>query len=309
MYNNTIKVENKIISAELLADIFARMNERLLECQKIYKQEFARNQILDFRERTWTFNDYGSSKLVFNVDFYDNTYIKFDNFISFISIYNSRLNEIKSIDMRFYLGYEIKENGMHGKHISEHINMYITEKKMSVDVAISSDSDKIRDIFKMIEEMVLSAPEKYDLVVKQKNKISNVVGFAIGSIPAIIVATLLLFYVPFRNIASMTFVAWPILTLILSFIIGNLAASNMLGKYYQNIVPDKVYNGYDAVNNKRLYRDDIENYIGTSEILIGKNCDNMRDRESILEIYKKYKKWPLYEIGIILLISIVVLFF
>ena len=149
MHNHTIKVENKIISAEILADIFQKMWERLSYYQKIYQQEYARNQQLDFSQKTWTFNDVGS-KLDFQVDFYDNTYVKFDNYINFISVYNTRLHEIKSIEMRFALNYEIKQPGVPSNYIREHIYMIITEKKMDIDVALDISDSKMEDIYKMI---------------------------------------------------------------------------------------------------------------------------------------------------------------
>lgn len=307
MHNHTIKVENKIISAEILADIFQKMWERLSYYQKIYQQEYARNQQLDFSQKTWTFNDVGS-KLDFQVDFYDNTYVKFDNYINFISVYNTRLHEIKSIEMRFALNYEIKQPGVPSNYIREHIYMIITEKKMDIDVALDSSDSKMEDIYKMIEQMVLNAPTKYDEVIKNKKKITAMVGFAIGFIPAIIITLIALFFAPIRNIFATTYVLYPIVTIGIAYFVGNIVSSSMLGKYYETISPDQVSAGWDSTNNKRIYKDDINSYVNSSEILIGKNINNLDYRKSIMNTYNKYKKWTLYEIGLVVIISIIVLF-
>ena len=67
MYNDTIKVANKIITSDDLAEIFALMNEKLKHFQKIHAQEEAQNKMLDYSYQKWTFKDGGSS-ISFNVN-------------------------------------------------------------------------------------------------------------------------------------------------------------------------------------------------------------------------------------------------
>lgn len=307
MYNNTIKVENKIISAETLANIFQKMGERLSECNKIYQSEYIKNQQLNFSKRVWTFKDTGS-KLYFNVDFYDNTYIKFDNYINFLSIYNTRLDEIKSIEVTYRINYEVKTLGLPSKNISEYLYMNIKEQKMNIEVAINDSESKIKDIYKMVEQMVLAAPIKYDEVVQHSKRILAIVGMAIGFIPAIMITLILLFFPPARNLFVVSYVLYPVLTIVIAYFIGNLCSQVVLGKYYEVILQDRIYAGWNHVNNKKLYKDNIANYINSSEILIGKNVKNLDYRKIIMDDYNKYKKWLLYEICIVLIISIVVLF-
>lgn len=78
MYNDTIKVANKIIKAEDLYDIFTKMQEKLLEYQKLSNIKERQNDSLEWKDKSWKFKDEGSS-LTFNVDFYDDASIKFDN--------------------------------------------------------------------------------------------------------------------------------------------------------------------------------------------------------------------------------------
>ena len=46
MYNDTIKVANKIITSDDLAEIFAMMNEKLTGFRKIHMQEETQNKML-----------------------------------------------------------------------------------------------------------------------------------------------------------------------------------------------------------------------------------------------------------------------
>ena len=105
MYNDTITVSNKIITSEDLVDIFTKMNEQLNHYRKVNDNEEQRNRMLDHKYEKWSFKD-SHSNLNFSINFYDSTEIKFDNFNNFISIYNRRLGEIKSIYVHYNLYYK-----------------------------------------------------------------------------------------------------------------------------------------------------------------------------------------------------------
>ena len=78
--------------------------------------------------------------------------------------------------------------------------------------------------------------------------------------------------------------------------------TDILEDLYKNIVPDKKYISYE-----KEYKDDIDRYVETSEILIGKNAHNLENRKQIMEEYKKYKKYLPYEIGALIILSIIVM--
>ena len=81
---------------------------KLLEYQKLSNIKERQNDSLEWKDKAWDFKDEGSS-LTFNVDFYDDTSIKFDNYNNFVSIYNQRLDEIKNI-INYRLGYWVDNN-------------------------------------------------------------------------------------------------------------------------------------------------------------------------------------------------------
>jgi len=57
----------------------------------------------------------------------------------------------------------------------------------------------------------------------------------------------------------------------------------MFDSLYKNLVPEIVYGDHDRVNDRSIWREDIEKYTERSEILIGKNVDNMNKRKLIKE--------------------------
>lgn len=308
MYNDKIKVANKIISYDDLYDIFTKMHEKILHYQKVSNQEEKQNKILDYKYQKWTFKD-NSSHLTFDVDFYDDTSIKFDNYSNFIGIFNNRLSEIKSIYVHFSLNYNTQEENRESKWYHQRISMWIYETKAEIDVDLSSEDKKVDDIYELIKNKVLTAPEKYDRVIRKKSTISTVVGLAIGLIPAMIISILLLYVPTIRQLFAMSYVLFPICSFVIAFVIGGIIASSKLDKLYRNINPEQKYAGYDSNKGSSIYKDDIDKYVETSEILIGKNVDNLRCRQQIIDYYEKYKKYIPIELIILVVLSIIVLFF
>ena len=100
MYNDTIKVANKIISETDLADIFQRMNDEIKENEQICRQEKMQNEKYEWDYQHWTTKDFeGEFKCEFN--FYDDTNITVDNYNSFITLFNNRLHEVKDMWIRY----------------------------------------------------------------------------------------------------------------------------------------------------------------------------------------------------------------
>lgn len=304
MYNDTIKAANKIITDSDLLRIFEKMNEEILENQKICRQETLENQKYEREYQHWTTKEFEGS-LKCTVNFYDDTSISFDNYNNFISIYNSRLHEIKNMYVHYRYSYWI-QHGKDSKIISQSINMNIYEYKMDIDVNLSSADKKMNDVYELIKETILRAPEKYDRIVKNKNSITNKVNFALGVIPSIIICTLLCFVPIIRYIYGASYVLYPIAVVLFGFALGGLIFGGKLDELYSTIVPNKKYAGYDS-NYKSIYKDDIDDYVQKSEIIIGKNIDNVKNRKEIEELELKYSKYIPIEIMIIFVLSLLMI--
>lgn len=301
MYNDTVKVANKIISYHDLLDIFDKMNEDLNKYLKINKSETLKNQPLQYDYQKWSFKD-NDSNLKFTINFYDDTEIKFDNYNNFISIFNTRLEEIKDIYVYYSLSYG--STNFEGKldYHHQNITMYIYERKIDLNISLESNDDKMNDVYELIKNKIQMAPERYDDVVRNKSSISWRVGTAIAFIPSIIFFTLLLLIPSLRMIMSNSFVLFPICSVMLTFFLSGTFSGMKLDDLYKNIVPDKKYVSYE-----KGYKDDIDKYLQDSEILIGKNVHNMDNRREIMRIYNKYKKYIPYEIIVLVVMSILVI--
>ena len=304
MYNDTIKVANKIISDNDLEEIFDKMNNEILECEQICKKETELNEKYEREYQKWTTKDFkGGFKT--SIDFYDDTNISIDNYDDFMITFNNRINEIKYIHISYNLWYDI-QNGNDTKYIHQYIEMHIYERKMSLDIKISSEDKRINNVYEFIKSKILNAPEKYDRIIKDKSKIINKITFAVGSIPSIIICLLLIFVPVFRQVYGLTYVLYPLAVIVLSFIIGGIFIGGKIDSLYSSIVPSKKYAGYDSSTYKSIYKDDIDDYVNSSEIIIGKNINNIKNRKEIEELETKYSKYIPYEVLAILVLSIFV---
>lgn len=306
MYNDTLKAENKIITNDSLFQIFQLMGEKLKKYKKVSEYENKSNNMLDYAYQSYTFKDEGS-KMKVTVDFYDNTNITFDNYDNFASIFYNRVDEIKSLHVYYSLSYYIvtPTPNKRSDYYSQYIDMYITENKMDISFKLDSKDPKLNDLYELIKNIILNAPEKYDMVIKKKNSITNTVAFAIGMIPALIITSLLLF-VPVINVILLKgYVVYPLLCVILAFLVGSLVASSKLDKYYSTIVPEKKYAGYS--DGHAVYKDDVDKFINTSEILIGRKVKNLFNRDQIKLEYEKYKKFIPIELFILFAVTIIVI--
>ena len=188
MYNEKILTINKIVSDKLLEEIFLKMYEEKRDCEKIYDYEKRKNELADYNNQHWTLNMFQSS-LDFTVDFYDNSNITFDNYTNFISVFNNRKHEIKSIMCFYSLNYFDENMNPH----KNTINLFIYEDSMDINVSIDSNDNYTNEIFNYIKNQIENAPDKYDYIVKNKNLIINKYIFSQGSILGIIFSILFLF--------------------------------------------------------------------------------------------------------------------
>lgn len=306
MYNEPLKVANKIITYDDLIEIFSKMQEKIVNYKKTNKIEEMKNSALDYKYQTWTFKDIGS-RLYFRIQFHDNNSIEFDNYNNFITIFNNRLDEIKYVSANLSLSYNIQEEGRDSEYYHQDISMWVYEDRMEISTSLSSVDDKLTDVYELIKNKIYNAQPKYDEVIKKKSSINTIVTLGIGFVPALIISTLLIFVPTIRNIYISSYVLYPIVSIFLAFFIGGMVGSSKLDKCYKYIVPEKRYVGYNASTGTSYYKDDIEQYTTTSEILIGKNVNNLDCRKKIKALKEKYKKWIPYELGIMAVISIIII--
>ena len=304
MYNESINTNNKIISTDLLMNIFSRMNEikksytfKAEKEEQTYNSLSCENQINMKRQ----YNNYVSN-FSFTVNFYDSTTITIDSYESFMSVFNSRLHEIKSIISNFSISYFDINN----RNCSNTIGLMIYENSFDINIAIDNSNSEMTDLFNYIKTSIYEAPEKYDYVMKNKSKICFSYTSALGNIVGIVLSTILICLPPvFSIVTSGYWILYPICCLILGYFMGTIIFSNTINSLYKNIDMEKIYDGYDPNTFESRYKSDKQSYVNSSEVIIGKNIDNLSNRIKIKELYTDKKKYIKFELMAIAFITLV----
>lgn len=305
MYNDTIDTKNKIISSEDLVEIFSKINSEMTNVENLSKQEALRNANIEHENQTWSYKNFDKTfKCTFN--FYDSTTITVDTYDAFINLYNDRLPEIKDMWVRCSIHYS-NGIGYRTNPISNSISMNIYTHRMEITTNLSSSDQHMNSVYELIKTKVLNAPERYDNVIKKKSMISNKVGLAIGLIPSLIICTLAVIIPLIRQLYGMTYILYPVLVLLFGYLVGNTLFRGKIDSLYSTIEPSKKYVGYDTANSKSVYKDDINEFTSKSEILIGKNTNNLNIRKEILSMEEKYSKYLTTEIMILVALSIIMI--
>lgn len=306
MYNESINTNNKIISAELISNIFSRMNEIIkLYTSKANREEQTYNS-LSFENQINMKREFKNliSDFSFTVDFYDSTNITINSYESFMGIFNPRLHEIKSIISNFSINYFDIDN----KICSNSINLIIYENSFDIRVAIDTSNNEMNELFNYIKTSIYEAPEKYDFVIKNKNKICFSYTFALGCIVSIILSIVLICMPPvFSVLTGGYWMLFPICCLMLGYFLGTLLFSGSMSSLYKCIDMEKIYDGYDPNTFKSRYKSDKHSYINSSEVIIGKNIDNLSNRNKIKSLYNGKKKYIKFELIAIIAITLVLL--
>ena len=306
MYDKTITAANKIISDKDLADIFEKMNEEIKTNIKICEEETKKNEKYTNDYQEWTTKNF-EYYIKCSFDFLDDTNITTNSYDELIMTFNNRIHNIKSMWLRFYISYFVQNNG-DSKFVSKYIDMNIYENKIKIDVDISKEDKKMASVYETIKGIILRAPEKYDRVLRKKSLICNKIAFACGIIPSLIIFTLLAFIPFMRGLYANTFVIYPVLVIIMAMLIGDVFFLGKVTSLYNPISPDKKYAGYDVDRHERIYKDDLQKFVDTSEVIIGRNIDNIKNRKEIIDLEKKYNKFIPIEVIILLVLSIIMIF-
>lgn len=306
MYNDKLDVSNKIIKSDDILSFFDQINEIVNSIKKEHEIEEKKNEIIDFSYQTWKYR-FLSVRFNFFLNFTDNTEIRFDNYNNFRGIFVNRLTEIKSCTMNVNINYSEKSVN---DNINNSIRLYFTPDKMELDLSFSSRNNIFEEPYNFFKNVISNADVKYDRIIKKKSSIINSVALAKGLIPSIIIVSLLTFTNnDVKEVFKSTMVLFPFVIVFLGFFLGNVFGVSKLYSLYNSLIPDKKYSYYDSNSHKSVYKDDIDSYVSKSEILVGKNTDNLLKRNEIGRIYDKYIMYIPLEIFVTLIISVIVVVF
>ena len=299
------EVSNKIITGEALESIFDLMWEEMKKLKKKYHQEQIQNKALLPEYQTWTVERF-SGKLQFSVEFKNKTTMKYDYYQSFLSVFRTQAQKISYISVYYTLDYNRKSPQQSTKFVTHHLTMHIFEDKLLINFRLDEDDQAtMLPVYQKIKTMLEEAPERYDHIIIKKSSILAKIGYSKALVVSMVLFGLLTFVPVIRELYATMYIGYPIAVLLFSFLISSFFTGKV-ERLYESIVPKKTYVGYSRDRGTSIYKDDIDDYKSKSEILIGKNANNMKNRKEIQELEEQAKKSLPLELGVLLVLSIVV---
>lgn len=284
-------ISNKIITANDLQRIFDEINSCLTKAQQQFDAEATQNHYLPRDSQSWSMQFFYTTLNV-SVTFSDHTERAYDNYRDFIDTFKHRPGSIKRISLLSSIHYTDSRkydsaSGTGGHHVNARLSLFINEDSLSIRYEDTGGSHMLDSAYILIQSIISQAPERYDRTIKGHDFINTKIGFAMTAIPIAILMALLCIVPTMRSIYAHTYVLYPLATLSIAVVVGAFIGTNRTERFYRNLLPRQHYERYDRDKHRLVYSDDISGYTEKGEVLIGKNVDNLRNRQSIQALEKK----------------------
>ena len=310
MTEMTINSNNKIISRDMLLEIFEAMNSELKQLKKTAEEEKQQNEPLKSEYQKWTLR-YFDGYLKFSIYFLDNHNVTYDNYDTFVSIFKNQSASIERIFVHYRMSYNKAKDGTNlGESVHNNIDLTIDKDKLVVGADLSSGDHYFEDTYNMIMQKIATAPPKFDHIIKAKKWISFKIGLPLGLIIGAILIAATIFVSQMHDIYRKMPYILPALQLLLGSVISIFIGSMRTSADYAKLIPKK-YGGYDPNTRSSYYNDDLKKLTETSEVLIGDKTNNLTIRNGIAAEEKKAAKRIPIAFGIMLaicLISLAIIF-
>lgn len=284
-------ISNKIITANDLQRIFDEINSCLTKAQQQFDAEATQNHYLPRDSQSWSMQFFYTTLNV-SVTFSDHTERAYDNYRDFIDTFKHRPGSIKRISLLSSIHYTDSRkydsaSGTGSHHVNARLSLFINEDSLSIRYEDTGGSHMLDSAYILIQSIISQAPGRYDRTIKSHDFINTKIGFAMTAIPIAILMALLCIVPTMRSIYAHTYVLYPLATLSIAVVVGAFIGTNRTERFYRNLLPRQHYERYDRDKHRLVYSDDISGYTEKGEVLIGKNVDNLRNRQSIQALEKK----------------------
>ena len=183
--------------------------------------------------------------------------------------------------------------------------MSIREQTFGVKYSMYNAAAVNQIIYK-IQQTIAEAPEKMTDVMANQPIVISKIGLGVGLIPGMLLACIGFAVPQFRTFYGQIPGIFFLISLVLGAAVGILIAAKMVEPLYHSIVGRQRYAGYNKKTHQSMYRDDMDDYSSTAEVLIGGKVDGLRKRQKLDEYQEKFGKLILPELLVVLVASVIV---
>lgn len=304
-------MDNKILNKQIPLETIIKIADYLEDYKENYDKKFEleinKNKNLPYGEKKWEYEN-GSTSISYTIELKNGKTMKENNYNWFITNLNNPKG-IQSIYISVYVSFFTKSSNSTMNDLYNKIDatLYFREKDCSIDVNTTNQESQAHNLYSTLMNILEDNKDRYDKTMKYVGVRTQCFTISVGLILSYILfialkininklPELLVMYM--NNKYVLILGQWFI-----SILLGNLASYWFIYSIYKPLLPETKYVGYNYSNNTGMYKDDVDEYIGHSEIHFGKYWDAEKRRNTIEKIYKFTKIILLIQ----LLISIVLL--
>lgn len=299
-----IDAVNKIISVDALVGIFEAIEQADRIMREAAEREAAENEPLLYDKQTYKAEGY---RMGFNarVTLKNDSVLECKSPRDLINYLKTRAFEAESIFVYVDFRYHERAPGQKTVFHSEEIIMSIREQTFGVKYSMRNAAAVNQIIYK-IQQTIAEAPDKMTDVMTNQPIVIAKIGLGAGLIPGMLLACVGFAVPQFRTFYGQIPGIFFLVSLVLGATAGILIAAKMVEPLYHSIVGRQRYDGYNKKTHQSMYRDDMEDYSSTAEVLIGDKVDGLRKRQKLEDYQKRFGKLILPELLIVLVASAIV---
>ncbi len=299
------KVLNKQIPLETIIKVANYLEDYREKFDKKFELEESKNKNLSYGEKQWEYED-GNTKIDYTIELKNGKNMTEGDYNWFVQNLNEP-SSIKNISIYMFVSFftqnpNDKYNNIYNKVT---VSLDFREFDVSINIDTTNQESEAHNLYSEVMSILENNEDRYNKTMKHRKIRTQCFTISVGIILSYILYVILKINAGnispaiseyLNNKYILIFGQWFI-----AILLGNVFSYWYIVSIYKPLLPETRYAGFNYSTGKGNYADDVDDYIGHSEVHFGKYWDAEKRRKKIEKIHKITSKI----IFVQLLISIV----